>query len=399
MRKGNYMARIISVTSGKGGVGKTSISVNLAVYLAGIGYRVCLFDADLGLANANILLGLYPDYDLKDVVDGNMTLEDIIIKDCFGIDIIPGSSGIEKMVNISADRLKGLAHSFSKLDGYDMIVIDTSAGVAKSVLSFCLASTEIILTVTHDPASLTDAYALVKILSLNEYQGLIQVVVNQCPNMKTAQALFARFSDAVDKFLSARLVFLGAIFHDLNVTESSRRQEPFIICYPVSPASKCIHEIAGKLVLRKNKNQRNGLDDFLKGFLRFMNGPLKYSQKTVIDIQKESSNGRGVLNGKTVHDMRTHDIQKKRNQMPARQGIHLINTYFAGVHTILGKLSEGMDSIADELGAIRGMMENGDKRCQKSVNAAPDPQIERQEKVTLDFEAYIENRNEFGNRL
>ena len=143
------MARVITVTSGKGGVGKTNISANLALCLARQGFRTCLFDADLGLANINILLGLYPEYDLGDVILNEKTVDDIIIKDFKGIDIIPGSSGVDKMADLGPEKLDYLIKSFSELDGeYDFFIFDTSAGVSKNVVSFCMTSSEVILNKT-----------------------------------------------------------------------------------------------------------------------------------------------------------------------------------------------------------------------------------------------------------
>ena len=397
------MARIITITSGKGGVGKTSISVNLAVYLAGIGYRVCLFDADLGLANANILLGLYPDNTLEDVVEGGLALSHILIKDCHGVDIIPGSSGIGKMADMTSHRLRSLVRSFGDLDKYDMIIVDTSAGVSRNVMAFCLASTEIILTVAHDPASLTDAYALVKLLVLNRFDGPIQVLVNQCPNVKTARLLYEKFSDTVSRFLSVSLGYLGGVLHDVNVIESSRRQEPFILGYPVSPASKCIHQVADQLVLGNRERQNQEFDDFLKGFLRFMNAPLKYSKKRAIEIQHGASRTgeRGISPSKTVQSL-PQGAGHARFYPAATSGMRYLGEYITGVNAVLGKLVEGIDAIADELGAIRQLMKPGpvgdDSMAIKETVPGP------RKRVTLDFEAYLENRSssetreKFGNQ-
>ena len=137
------MPRIITVTSGKGGAGKTSISLNLALELSKKGHRVCLFDADLGLANANILLGLYPEYTIEDVLSGEKDLTEVIIRDVEGVDIIPGSSGVEKVANLEPEELDDLVASFSMLDAYDCVIVDTASGVSKNVISFCLAASEI----------------------------------------------------------------------------------------------------------------------------------------------------------------------------------------------------------------------------------------------------------------
>jgi len=139
------MAKVITIASGKGGVGKTSISLNLSLALAAAGHRVCLFDADLGLANVNILTGLFPEYGLADVLSGEYSLRDIMIKNFQGIDIIPGSSGVEKIADLTQEESRRLINSFLKLPSYDFFILDTSAGISSQVLSFCRASHEMIL--------------------------------------------------------------------------------------------------------------------------------------------------------------------------------------------------------------------------------------------------------------
>ena len=158
------MARIITITSGKGGVGKTSISLNLSLSLASKGFKVCLFDADLGLANVNILTGIYPKKDIESVITGLCSLNEIIIKDFQGIDIIPGASGVKKIANLSQTQIGTLISAFLDLEEYDYFIFDTSAGISSQVISFCMASHEIILVATCEPTSLTDAYSMLKVL-------------------------------------------------------------------------------------------------------------------------------------------------------------------------------------------------------------------------------------------
>ncbi|MEI6127929.1 MAG: AAA family ATPase, partial [Pseudomonadota bacterium] len=191
------MTRIITVTGGKGGVGKTNISINLALILSKLGSKVCLFDADLGLANINILLGLYPEYDLEDVILSNKSIHDIIIKNYQGIDIIPGSSGVEKLANLSGESLDRLIESFSTIDDYDYFIFDTSAGISRNVISFCLAASDVLLVITPEPTSLTDAYALLKILCFNGFTGSVKIIVNQCRNTSAASAAYTKLRDAV----------------------------------------------------------------------------------------------------------------------------------------------------------------------------------------------------------
>lgn len=246
------MTRIITVTSGKGGVGKTNISANLALHLASLGYSTCLFDADLGLANINILLKIYPDYNLKDVILNHKNIKDILIKNYEGIDIIPGSSGVEEMANLKPEQIVDLIAEFSKLDSYDYFIIDTAAGISRDVISFCLASSELMIIITPDPTSLTDAYSLLKILTLNGFKNSVMVVINQSPGLQNAKNALSKFMATTTKYLSLKLVPIGVIGRDQNVTSAVARQKPFIMLYPNTSASKSIKNIAQNLI-RKEK--------------------------------------------------------------------------------------------------------------------------------------------------
>ena len=242
------MSRTITIASGKGGVGKTNIALNLALHLSTYGQRVCLFDADLGLGNVNILLGLQPEYDLSDVILDGRDLKDIIIKIDNNIDILPGSSGLEEMGNLAPDRMQALIESLSEMDRYDFLLFDTPAGISRNVISFCLASSEVLLVITPEPTSLTDSFALLKILALNGFTGEAKVVVNQCKNSDVAALVYRKFKTAAMKHLNLDVSTLGAIYQDPKVMEAVRRQRPFLSLYPDSSASKCIRQIGDYLL-------------------------------------------------------------------------------------------------------------------------------------------------------
>ena len=264
------MARIITITSGKGGVGKTSISLNLSLALAAEGFKVCLFDADLGLANVNILTGLYPKKDLESVISGQFSLTDILIKDYQGIDIIPGSSGVEKLADLTRTETGTLISAFLDLDAYDFFVFDTSAGISSQVLSFCMASHEIILVVTTEPTSLTDAYSMLKVLSKYGYDCPVKVIVNQVTSGKAAQKAYARLKQTVGRFLSAKIQPLGIIASDKNVRASVISQTPFFILFPDTVASRCISAIAEKLIKTQRETQDIPLEFFWDNCLSFL---------------------------------------------------------------------------------------------------------------------------------
>lgn len=268
------MTRTITITSGKGGVGKTNLSLNLALELARLGHRTCLFDADFGTANVNILLGISPRYDIKDVIMEGQSLADIIIAESENMDILPGSSGVEEMAHLSPEQMKGLLSSFSTMKEYDFLIIDTSAGISKNVLSFCLASSEVVLVITHEPTSLTDAYALLKVLAANGYKGTAKVAVNRCRDSSHARITFATFKNAVTKHLNMKVSALGLVLEDNKMVEAIRLQEPFLRKFPDSQVAKCFHMLATRLIENKECISGGDLDSFWRNTLEVMSSSL-----------------------------------------------------------------------------------------------------------------------------
>jgi flagellar biosynthesis protein FlhG len=242
------MTQTIVITSGKGGVGKTNISVNMAIELAQRNYRTCLFDADLGLANVNILLGIDPEYTLDDYIFGDKSLDEIILQTKFGIDVIPGSSGIEKMANLGREEITNLVAAFSQIKEYDYFLIDTSSGISRGVIAFCLASSETIIVITSEATSLTDAYAVLKVMSLNNYAGTVKILVNKRPSIPQAKQTFLRFKEVVNRHLEIDIAPAGIILNDPNIEISVTKQEPALILFPDTVASQCIRSVVSNLI-------------------------------------------------------------------------------------------------------------------------------------------------------
>lgn len=288
------MTKTVTVTSGKGGVGKTNLVVNMAMQLAAQDYRTCVFDADLGLANINIVCGLYPEHTVEDVVLRDKSLSDIIIKDYNGIDVIPGSSGVEKIANLDSSQLSTLISSFSILDEYDYLFFDTAAGVSKNVISFCLSSSDIICIITPEPTSLTDAYALLKILYLNGVTGPVKIVVNQCKNTTIARQTYIRFKDVVQKYLKIELQALGVVLVDPHISESVSRQRPFISLYPNTVAAKCIKSIVNNLQGKEDPTfSGHTVGDFWTSFVRHFTSRLNLSVAPSAD--RQGKNGKETV--------------------------------------------------------------------------------------------------------
>ena len=237
--------RVIAVTSGKGGVGKSTVSINLATALAASGVRVTLFDADLGLANIDVLLGLSAARTLAHVLDGECGLRDILLEGPAGMRIVPASSGVQRMAELSDGERIGLMHAFSELEGtMDVMIVDTAAGIAANSLQFCEASQEVIVVVCNDPASITDAYATIKVLNQRTRRTRFRVLVNMAHTDHEARDIFARLVTATDRFLDVALDFVGVIPFDRCVAQAARRRAPVVTAYPASPAGVAFKRLA-----------------------------------------------------------------------------------------------------------------------------------------------------------
>ena len=240
--------RVICVTGGKGGVGKTSVSVNLAVAMADAGRHVLLLDADLGLANVDVLLGLTPRFTLADVIEGRCTLQDTLLEGPHGLAIVPAASGKRKMAELSAPEQVGLIRAFSELDrDLDVMVIDTAAGISDSVLTFAQAAQDVILVVCNEPASITDAYALIKVLSRERGISRVHVLANMERSPAEGRELFDKLARVTDRFLDVTISLLGIIPHDEWLRRSIQRQQAVVEAFPASPSAHALRGVARRI--------------------------------------------------------------------------------------------------------------------------------------------------------
>ncbi len=240
----------MAVTSGKGGVGKTNVSVNLAVALASAGRDVMLLDADLGLANVDVMLGLRPDFNLAHVVSGERTLEEVIIPGPAGLMIVPASSGTKRMTELSSAEHAGLIRAFSELSQrLDALLIDTAAGISDSVVSFSRASQEVIVIVCDEPASITDAYALIKLLSREHGLSRFRILANMARSMQEGRDLFAKMAKVTDRFLDVTLDFMGTVPYDDYLRKAVQRQRAVVEAFPRSRAAMAFKSLAQKAEL------------------------------------------------------------------------------------------------------------------------------------------------------
>ena len=246
-------ARVITITSGKGGVGKTNFTVNLAIKLGQMGKRVIIIDADLGLSNVDVILGKMSKYNLSDVIKNNKDILEILEEGPLGVRFISGGSGVQDLIKLNKLQMVDLLMKLGKLDfEADIILIDTGAGLSDSVLSFVHASKEIILVTTPEPTSITDAYALIKTISNKDSYKDIKIVVNRVESEAEAYNIIERLKVVTERFIGIKLNSLGFIINDNCVSKSVKIQQPFVLNYTKCEATKNVTDIAKILLETKN---------------------------------------------------------------------------------------------------------------------------------------------------
>ena len=260
-------ALTIAITSGKGGVGKSSIAVNLSICLTAKGVRTTLVDVDMGLANADVLLNLQPRYTLSHVLSGSRSIDEAVLQGPGGIRFVPGASGLHELADLSEFERQHLIAQFRKLEANtDILVLDCGAGLSRNVMSFALAADRVVVVTTPQPTAVTDAYAMIKALQRQGASGRVSLFANMAESRAQAQATYDRIAGVARKFLDYSVAYDGYMLHDTAVELAVLARCPFVIRYPGSNASACIAALAGELSRTISGQPRRG------GFLRRVAG-------------------------------------------------------------------------------------------------------------------------------
>jgi flagellar biosynthesis protein FlhG len=246
--------KILAVTSGKGGVGKTNVVANLSVSLSELGKKIVVLDADFGLANIDVLLGLTPRYHLGHVLFGNKTLSEIMVQGPKGIRIIPASSGLQRMSELTLAQRNHLVESFANLDcDTDYFIIDTAAGISRNVIHFLLSAQEVIVVSAPEPTAIVDAYAVIKIILAEDHKKPIQVLINSVEHAEDAHEVYCQINSVVKRFLNREIDYLGHIERDAHVAQAVRSQMVVTHRFPNAPASRCFRELARRVVQQEGR--------------------------------------------------------------------------------------------------------------------------------------------------
>lgn len=260
-----HSTRIIAITSGKGGVGKTNLAVNMAIAYAETGKKVILIDGDLGMANVNVLLNIVPTSNLLHVITQHKSISDIILNTDFGIKFIAGANGFSRIANLSETELDFFVKEFSELSNADIIIIDTGAGISNNVLSFVASADEVYVVTTPEPTAITDAYGIIKIIAteLANTNINMKLLVNRVHSADEGKRISDRIINIAAQFLNYKIEYLGFVYDDPIVTASVIRQKPFIVASPSSKPAICVKHIVGRIE-KTDFQQEEGFSRFLR---------------------------------------------------------------------------------------------------------------------------------------
>lgn len=264
-------ARVITVTSGKGGVGKTNFTVNLALALSSLGQKVLVIDADFGLANVDVVLGCSAPYNMLKLLEEHCRLADIVADGPKGIKFMSGGSGIYQLANLSDAQLHYIISQITLFDKWaDIILIDTGAGLSRNVLNFVMAADEVIIITTPEPTAITDAYAMMKTYSHYHGRAPLHLVVNRVLDMEEGQVVVEKLIKLALRFLSLKVQNLGFVYEDRSVINAVKNQVPLLISYPDAISSRCIEHIAQRMLYGENIPKPQGIKGFFNKFLEMI---------------------------------------------------------------------------------------------------------------------------------
>jgi flagellar biosynthesis protein FlhG len=265
--KDERRSRIIAIASGKGGVGKTNVSVNMALAYARLGKKVVVMDADLGMANVHVMLNIRPKWTLYNLIRKQKTMREIMVETEYGISVVAGASGFSKIANLDEEDRQNFIDEMNTLSKADVIIIDTSAGGSSNVLDFIAAADDAVIITTPEPTAIADAYSIMKIIAteMDSLNMELKLVVNRVHSVAEAKNAADRMTSAAWQFLNLKVDYLGFIYDDTVVSHAVLRQKPFMVIDPKSKASLCVQHIVGRLE-KSDVKESGGFSGMIKRF-------------------------------------------------------------------------------------------------------------------------------------
>ncbi|WP_291572729.1 MinD/ParA family protein [Clostridium sp. UBA4548] len=263
-KKIDIETKVLTITSGKGGVGKSNIVVNLGIALQKLGKKVMIFDADLGMGNDDVLIGCIPKYSVFDIIFNEKEINEVLVEGPHGIKLLPGGSGISKVDDLTEVQRMNFLKKLENIEGYDYILIDTGAGINRSVLGFIACSDEFLVISTPEPTSLTDAYSLLKAVNHFKIKTSAKIIVNRVIDEKEGNCTFNKLNNAAERFLNIKLYHLGNVSDDSKVTQAVRKQTPLVLSYPSTDFTKDINKIANDLQGINCRMTTSGVQELFK---------------------------------------------------------------------------------------------------------------------------------------
>ncbi|RJQ62678.1 MAG: MinD/ParA family protein [Desulfobacteraceae bacterium] len=396
------MARVIVFTSPLKGVGKTALSVNLAIELGRLGRSTCLFNTDSGAAAIDGLLDVHPRHHLADLIGNRVRLEDVIVRGAFGIDYFPGYPGIEALGSLDREACSHLHRSFLYFNQYDFFILDTFPGLSRSVAAMCKSTSEVVLVMNSDTEALTNAYLLSKLLSINQFEGTVMVLINLSRDLKLARRAYYRFKEAVSRYLPISATPLGTVFCDSMVEEAEKAGKPFVVTHPDCEASKCIVNIARHLLEKKTDDLAVSVFwsrymDNLKLPFQIVGEPLKLFPKKIpvahalIDSADDPPAG-------DAREGAREGARKSETEPAAEPALLPIEADGSDgrIFDTLAKLERQMASLSEDVCEIKQKLKDVGKSVSEP-RRKPDPPIEP-ERLVLDFAAFLEQRKKEGKK-
>jgi len=363
------MKKILAIASGKGGVGKTSVALNLSIALQKLGFKVCLLDADLGLANVNIMLNAQPQLNLYHLLYDDKSLDDVMFDGPSGLKIIPGGNGIQELMSIDNESYEALARKFVKLADFDYLIVDTSAGISPSNIAFLRAADAVMIVFTNEPTSLTDGFAIIKILVANSFSGSLNIIPNMIKSSGAASQLVNKINSACRKFLNVKVGNLPAIAYDQKMPDSISAQIPVMEACPDCPSAKAIKKMARLIAASPAQSHSSKPGAFIRKVGRF-SGDENLLNLVKVFVKKNANQKTGEKMKKVTQPVKTQPApaMAPTQQIPDGAGAMVLEKILATQGAIAAAMESNvavLEKILEKIDLLSAKLDRDEPNSEK----------------------------------